>query len=240
MTSKRKDPVSLKIPALRGKDAETNSMIIRLLALEGPQTIYDINRLLGRKREQYPTILRAVRRLERRYVADIRTVKMRKRKEETQIFGLTRRGLIASFANIDVCNNAIAVIEKLDYLEFPIPKDVILAIVKELWRDEDIGEVMKVLFEAFISVIPTDLDSVDTATLVGCLLPAIVKSDPVISGKMKQRDLSVIGRYPEVVKWFEGLTDKQISTLEGSLRRMYAFKKELLKLRSRGKGDAQS
>jgi len=218
--------VALKIPALRGKDAETNGMIIKLLALEGAQTVWNINKLLGRSREHYPTIFRAVNRLkERGYVTKTGTVKMAKKKGRTPTYGLTWRGFIASLTNEEVCSNVLNTLEKNPQI-LPLPRDVVLPIAKEWLGDEQIEKLARSLFEGLIKTIPDDIESVEERVCLGYLVPTLLKLKTPLK-EIKQEDLSRLLKYPQAVNWLEESVEKTIKDLKEELEEAEEFRKWL-------------
>src|SRR5208283_1775170 len=117
--------VGWKIPAITGRDAETNLAILELLSLEGPKTVWKTNEGLGRTRLQYPTIFRAVRRLRTwRYLKRTGSVKMQKKKGRTPKFGVTWRGFLAGLAGDKVSANALDALRNNPQLDLPVPREV--------------------------------------------------------------------------------------------------------------------
>ena len=236
ITSSVEEIVALKVPALRGRDAKTNLMILERLALEGAQTVWNINKRLGRTREQYPTIFRAVTRLKRRmYLSKIGTVKMEKRKGRIPTYGLTWRGFFASLASDKVCTNILDVLDKIDYITLPFPRDIIAPLAKALWDDEQIGKVARSVFQGYVTAIPRDVESIEIPTLVEYFFPAVFQASPILFGAMKQKDPSVLLKYPKLVKWLEEITASQIEKFEKTLERMREARRLLSDLKSKEK-----
>jgi len=83
-----------KIPALVGRELNTNLRICAVLALLGPLTIYEANEELN---GNYPTTHRAMKRLEKSgYIEKIGMKKMQKKKAQTHTYGTTWRGFIVA------------------------------------------------------------------------------------------------------------------------------------------------
>ena len=228
-----KELVAWKIPALSGKDAKTNSMILETLALQGPQTVWNVNRLLGRRRDQYPTIFRAMNRLKkRRYLAKTGSVKMEKRKSRTPTFGLTWRGLFGALANDKVRSDLLNVIDINNHIALPFRRDIIRPIATELWGDEQIADVARSLFEGFVIAIPYDIESGDETMLIASLFPAAVQASPIVFAGLDEKDLTVLFKYREVANLFEKMIDRQIETFEDNLRKLAEVKRFLSTIRT--------
>ena len=235
-----KEIVSWKIPALGGRDAETNLMVLELLALEGPQTAWKTNSMLGRNRKQYPTIFRAIVRLRKwGYLAKTGTVKMEKKKGRTPTFGVSWRGLLASLASDKVCTNILDVLNKNDQLDLPIPRDVFLDLAKALWSSEQIQEITMSLFESLVNTIPHDIESTPDEVLLGYLVPALIDAAPVLENIMPKETTELL-KYPKLQDWFEELIAKEAARLQRDLTRIEEAKRWLSDLRSQGKPEVGS
>lgn len=215
--------VSQKIPALRGRDAKTNVRILELLALEGSQTTYNINKLLGRSRSLYPTIFRAVTKLKKRgYIAKTGTVRMtKKRWERTPIYGLTWRGFITSLTSDKVCADILNVCEKNPQLQFPLPREVALAIAKIL-GNERLEKLARSLLEGFLKAIPNDIESMEEKEYPLYIVPALGKVPSRLEEiKIEQKDLvrivEILRNHPNALDWFEEKVECDIKTIEQSL-----------------------
>ena len=210
--------MAMKIPALRGRKAKTNSIVLELLALEGPQTVWNINKMLGRRRELYPTILKAIARLKNRgYVAKTGTVKMAKKKGRTSTFGLTWRGFIVSLTSDKVCSNILTVLEKNPQLQFPLPREITLAIA-EILGNERLKKIAKSLQPCFLEAIPNDVELIKEEEYPLYLFPALAKAEKLKEIKIEQKELiqifDKIRRYPNVIDWFEKGIEGHIKTLK--------------------------
>ncbi len=233
--------LALKIPALGGKDAETNRRVFEVLATKGPQTIYGINKLLGRTREQYPTINRAVNRLAKRgYLVETEKVRMEKRKtERTPKFGLSWRGFITCLVDDKARLSVLEVFDKNKHLPLPIDRDVAVPLATEALGQERIEKIAKATLKALVATVPRDLESIEDPPLFGCLLPALFelgRTSPKLLADINLNP-SIFFKYPKVLKWIEeNLIDEQTNKLEEQLRFFRQAKTLLSELKSKREG----
>lgn len=216
--------VAWKIPALAGRDAITNFAILERLSLDGPKTVWDTNKDLGRTRLQYPTIFRAVNRLRKwHYLTKTGTVKMEKKKGRTSKFGVTWRGFFAAMVSGNVCSNLLEAVRNNPQLALPVPRDVFFDLVSALWDGQQIEEISQVIFESVIHSIPSDIESTEDQVLVGYLLPAMVAALPELE-KYPPRNPRELQKYPKVTRFFKKQIDHEIQKFEDTLRSLKAGK----------------
>jgi len=239
MKANLEELVASKIRILRGRDAKTNLMVLEKLALEGSQTTYNINKLLGRSRALYSTTFRAVARLKKRgYIARTGTVKASKTLKRTPTYGLTWRGFIASLKSDKVCDNVLTVLEKNPQLSLPFPKDVILSLCRGLLSDEEIKEITRSLFQGFLKSIPVGIESVEEEKYLAYLLPAIVEAPPTTVKEIPQnRWEAVLRKHPKVLDWFEEEIEKCIKKFEENVRAFQEVRKFIQAIKARGEND---
>jgi hypothetical protein len=234
MKNDQNELVALKIPALRGRDSSTNAMILELIALKGPQTIWNVNRLLERTRKQYSTIFRAITRLKKRgYLTKTGTVKMEKKRGRTPVYGLTWRGLVTSLASDNVCGNVIAALNKNSHLQLPFPRDVVSLMARELFTDEEITDLVSRLFEGFVRGIPRDIESIPEEKLGGYIFSALIETPPSGLKEMGKKDFNILLRYPTFVKWLNQMLENSEKQLEQQLEGVKKVREFLSSLKSK-------
>jgi hypothetical protein len=216
--------VAWKIPALTGRDAITNFAVLERLSLDGPKTVWDANKDLGRTRLQYPTILHAVNRLRKwRYLTKTGTVKMKKKKGRTSKFGVTWRGFFAAMVSGNVCSHILEAVRNNPQLTLPVPRDVFFGLVGTLWDGQQIEEIAQIIFESVIYSIPSDIESTEDQVLIGYLLPALVAALPELE-KYPPKNPQELVKYPKVIRFFEMQIDHEIGKFEGMLLSLKAGK----------------
>lgn len=221
-----------KIPALGGRDAETNFAILELLALQGPKTIWDTNKDLGRTRLQYPTIFRAVGRLRKaRYLRRKGSAKMEKKKGRTPKFGITWRGFLAALASEKVSGNVLGALRKNPQLDLPVPRDVFFDLVGSLWDEAQVQEIAWIIFENVIETLPYDIESTENRLLVGYFFPALMAVLPELE-KYPPRNMGELRKYPKVINFFDRQLDHEIEKFQGTLQALRQGKDWLVSLKS--------
>ena len=160
--------VNVKIPALSGRGAENNRLILKNTALNGPMLKYGIHKNIQIGR--YSTVSRRVDNLTERFYlgeAGKRATERGKQTEES-MFGLTWRGFIASITIKEVRENILQVLRSNSLLAFP-EKETVLLILEELVTQQELETIARSVLEAFLRTIP-NLELVDNASLLAWLL----------------------------------------------------------------------
>lgn len=160
--------VSVKIPALSGRGAENNRLILKNIAMNGPMLKYDVHKNIQIGR--YSTVSRRVDNLtERSYLSEAgkRTTERGKQTEES-MYGLTWRGFIASITIKEVRENILQVLRSNSLLAFP-EKETVLLILEELVTQQELETIARSVLEAFLRIIP-NLELVDNDSLLAWFL----------------------------------------------------------------------
>lgn len=173
--------VKVKIPALSGRGAENNRLILKNIAMNGPMLKYGIHKnvRIGR----YSTVSRRVDNLtERCYLeeASKRATERGKQTEES-MYGLTWRGFIASITIKEVRENILQVLRTNPLLTFP-EKESVLPILEELVTQQELEMIARSVLEAFLKTIP-NLELVDNDSLLAWLLA--IKEKPELPDGFK-------------------------------------------------------
>jgi hypothetical protein len=220
-----------KVPALRGKDAATNLDIFEVVALSGPQTKYGINKLLKRSRVQYPTILRAVTKLEKRgYLTKTDPVKMRKRRGVTPTFGITWRGLLAALASDRVSEHVIEVVGKNTHLLLPFPRAEVFDLVRAAFNESQLGPAVRGFATAFFNTLAYDIETSDDAVLFANMFPALVEAESSLN-RLHPKAPVELRKYPRVIDWLIQLADQQIAKFEDTIEKMQLGRRYLVQLK---------
>ncbi len=202
-----------KIPAISGREAKTNLAICEKLALDGPCTIWDVNKLLGRTNLQYPTIFRAMNRLEKAgYIEKVGSQKMQKKKALTPTYNTTWRGLVAALSKSVVRDNILAVLAKQKWLMdqlspfCPTEQDLI-KLVDSFIDVEYVTEMVEAIFVNLVRIFPNNVESIETSEyLFGYVLPdmadriALRLNHPV---KPKEELYSYMIRRPKLLQYLQ-------------------------------------
>jgi len=213
--------VESKIAILRGKGSENNRLLLERLALEGPLIKYD---LFKRFKKQgtgayYPTVSRRVDDLVARgylRVVGKRIIVVGRRRSWSSTYGVTWKGLISSLTSDLVVGKVIQVFERNPQLELPFPREPVLAIVRELFTDRELGLIGRAFLTGYLRAIPKDLESLTQEKLLAYLLPAIAEA-PEIKEKFEKKDLSGLMKIPEVRDFVSRSVDDFEEMLEASL-----------------------
>ena len=224
--------VESKIAIFRGKGSENNTLILETLALTGSLIKYDLFKAIkeSRKTIQYPTISRRVDNLlGRGYLEPVgkRIITVGKRKEKSSKYGLSWKGLIASFTIKSVARNAIRVLEKNPQLKLPFPRKATLKIVREIFTDRELELIGQALLTGYLKAIPKDLELLKTEQYVAYLLPAITEA-PQIQEEFGEKDLSGLLQIPEVLDFASKLLNETEEMLEEMLLNIRELKKSFL------------
>jgi hypothetical protein len=221
--------VTLKIPALAGRDAPNNIAIFRLVALQGPLNKYDIYKdLPGRKEEKnYATISRRVDGLVARGYLTVTGSKIvregTRREQEVNVYGLTWRGLIAALSQEEVLADIVAVLERHEKsLQFP-GRDIAMKVVAR-WPEE-VRHDTRLFWTSFLNVIPNDIEEIPQEMYAGYLFPSLrVLGGSILLQKMeKERQLiPELLKDPTIREWARRETMKILQQLESQLE---AFRK---------------
>jgi hypothetical protein len=228
--------VPLKIPALRGKDAKTNIAILQALAIHGPKTIWETNGLLGRTSKQYPTVFRAVNRLERRgYLTKTGRVRMKKRKTEFATrLGISFRGLIASCVSLSVRNRILDVLEKNQHIDFPFDdnqRKSMLSFVRAAWDDKQIATFALSLLVTLIRIMPDDIESIETDSLLRCVAEAIEKSQANLL-ETKANAIDELLKHPDMFDWYDSLAKQHLHQLQEDIVATQRVRDQISKIKA--------
>lgn len=224
--------VESKIAIFRGKGSENNMLILEALALKGSLIKYDLFKALKESRKEiyYPTISRRVDNLlSRGYLEPVgkRIITVGKRKEKSSKYGLSWKGLIASFTIKSVPRNVIRVLKKNPHLKLPFPRKVTLRIIREIFTDRELEIIGQALVTGYLKAIPKDLESLKPEQYVAYLLPAMTEV-PQIQEEFKEKDLSRLLQIPEVLDFVSKLLNNTEKMLEEMLLNIREFKKSYL------------
>jgi len=223
-----------KVPALHGRDAINNNLVLETLALHGPLIKYDIFKELKSKGiRYYPTISRRVDDLKRRGYIDVagkRLITVGKRREKSPTYALTWRGFIASLMIETVIEDVITVMENDPLLWFDLPykisKDFVINVLKELFTSREIGIMAHTLLSGFLRALPRNIESVEQEKYLAYLVPALVEA-PEIREKFEKKDLSKLLKIPGLLDLaLDLVTDYEDQILE-LLKGIKNIKKEL-------------
>lgn len=231
----RADNLAMKIPALSGNEAKNNYVMFEKLALQGPQTVWGINNLLSRGRENYPTTLRAVRRLLRRgYLIQAGTARMEKRKnEKTATYGITWRGLLASLASKGVSAEILGVFERNPQLRLPVIEgQTFVSLAESLLGKDQVQAVTEALFDGFITTFPYDIEKTKDEVLVGYIFPTMMAASTALD-KIKPIDSEELLKHPRLLNWMERGINSWEQKLERDLQKARDMKKWLSHLTSK-------
>jgi len=165
--------VELKIPALSGRGAKNNKLILKTIALSGPLLKYDIFK--DAQIDRYSTISRRVDGLIKKECleeANQRITKRGKKKVES-MYGLTWRGFITSLTIKEVRENIIQVLKRNPLLTFP-EKEIVLPILEELVTQNELETIATTVLEAFLKTIPNlELIEIEPMSIFAWLLSSI-------------------------------------------------------------------
>ena len=226
--------IRAKVPALQGRAARNNKLILETLALHGPLIKYDIFKALKPKGvKHYPTISRRVDDLKKRGYLDVagkRLTTVGKRREESPTYALRWRGFIASLVMETVIRDIPSVLEHNILLKFDlpheIPKEMIINVMKELFTPREIGVIARALLVGFLRALPRDIESIEQENYLAYLVPGFAEV-PEIREKFEEKDLTKLLQVPgllnlalDLVKTYE----MQVSELLDGIR---VIKREL-------------
>jgi hypothetical protein len=202
-----------KIPALSGREAKTNVAICEKLSLEGARTIWQVNKLLGRTNLQYPTIFRAMNRLEKTgYVAKVGSQKMQKKKALTPTYGTTWRGFIAALSRSAVRDNIITVLAKQKWLAdqfdpFGPTEEDLVEFIDSIIDREHVKEITEAIFVNLVRLIPNDVESILTSEyFYEYVFPSLLERAAFgldFPLKAKEELYSYIVRHPRLLEYIE-------------------------------------
>ena len=225
------DLAQIKIPALRGRAKINNLLILETLATEGPLLKYDVYKKLKKRGiPEYSTITRRIDSLrEKGYLdeADKRITERGKRKAES-MYGLTRKGFIASLVNKKVRENVLQVIEKDPLLVIP-EKEFVLLVVREILDPKEVEIITNYLLYGYLKAIP-DLESIEEEELGLWIFQALreVPSKGInVTEISKKKDLTRLLDNPRILQYVKERILPLISEYERNFYVLFQFFKVL-------------
>ena len=221
------DLAQIKIPALRGRARINNLLILETLATEGPLLKYDVYKKLKKRGiPEYSTITRRIDSLrEKGYLdeADKRITERGKRKAES-MYGLTRKGFIASIVNKKVRENVLQVIEKDPLLVIP-EKEFVLIVVREILDPKEVEIITNYLLYGYLKAIP-DLESIEEEELGLWIFQALreVPSKGInVTEISKKKDLTRLLDNPRILQYVKERILPLISEYERNFYVLFQF-----------------
>lgn len=226
--------VRAKVPALHGRDARYNKLVLETLALYGPLIKYDVFKALKSKGvKYYPTISRRIDDLkERGYlaVAGKRMTTVGKRREESPTYALTWRGFIASLVIETVIEDITSVLENNPLLKFDLPyempKEMVINILKEMFTPIEVGTIARALLVGFLRVIPRNIELIEEGNYIAYLVPALTEV-PEIREKFEEKDLNRFLQIPGLLELLLDLVKTYERQLSEVLNGIQLIKREL-------------
>jgi len=221
-----------RIPAIQGRDAKNNKLVLETLALHGPLIKYDIFKALKvRNVRYYPTISRRVDDLkERGYlgIAGERTITVGKRREASPTYALTWSGFIASLTIERAIRDIPKVLENSPLLKFPVPRDMVIGVIKELFIPKEIETITRAIFMGFLKALPRDIESIEEEKYLAYIIPGLLEA-PEIKEKIEKKDLSKLLQVPGFLEFVWNLIDSFETQLSESLKGIRIIRKRLQK-----------
>lgn len=222
----------MKIPALRGRVRTNNMLIFETLAIEGPLLKYDVYKTLKKRGiPQYSTITRRIDSLrEKGYLdeADKRITERGKRKAES-MYGITRKGFIASLVSKKVRENVLQVIEKNPLLVIP-EKEFVLLVVREILDPKEIEIITNYLLYGYLKAIP-DLENIEEEELGTWVFQAIreipSKEINITEISETKKDLTRLLDNPRILQYVKERILPIISDYERNFYDLFQFFKIL-------------
>jgi len=167
-----------RISAFRGQKAANNKKIIGLLIEEGPQIKYQIFEKVNQKRDQgedeipYATISRRVDDLkEKKYIDQTGTTPTKKSPHESNVYGVTWKGLVAGIL-LKPSKNVTQILKENSLLSFN-SKDRLLTVLEAIYSAEEINKLSLSFVSRLVSHIPHDVEPSEINDFVPYLLPTI-------------------------------------------------------------------
>lgn len=217
----------MHIGAFRGKDSENNRVILEALALNGSLIKWDIYKAVKKEtRITWSTVSRRVDDLkERGYVMETgkRKIRVGRRVEDSPLYGLMWKGLIASLTSDQVRNNIINVLEKNPQIDRSINQ--LLPVAREIFAVDEIRYMTQKLFEA-IRVVPLELESANEKEMILYTIPALDK----VGFTIPEIDLSKLEQKPEFLKFLYKTLEVMEKCWEAILQVTRSRKHEIEKL----------
>jgi hypothetical protein len=228
--------IRTKVPALQGRDAKNNKLILETLALHGPLIKYDIFKVLKSKGiKHYPTISRRVDDLKKRGYLDIagkRLIIVGKRREESPTYALTWRGFIASLVIETVIEDIPRVLKNNPLLKFDLPyeapKEMIINVLEELFTPREMRIIASTLLIGFLRALPRNIESIRQENYLAYLVPGF-KEMPEIMEKFEEKDLSKLLQIPGLLELALNLVKTYEEQLSEALKGIRVIKRELAK-----------
>ncbi len=212
----------MDIGAFYGKDSKNNELILETLALNGPLIKWEVLKKVNeiKKRITWATISRRIDDLkERDYLTESgkRRITVAKREEDTSVYGLTWRGLIASLTIKDVRNNIIKVIGKNPQLD---PLQKLWLFVKGAYTQEEIREVIEKFLKALEDV-PLELEYVNWMEFIFYVIPTLIEK---FENLLPDKNITEIEQSPELLEFFYKIVIQQEEYAEKNLEEIKKVK----------------
>jgi len=221
---KRPNSVSrLKIPALRGKDAPNNIIILRLIALRGSMNKYDLYSAFPglKEKKNYPTVSRRVDDLVTRGYLTVTGSKIARegtrRQQEVNVYGLTWRGLLAALSEEEVLMGVVAVLDRhKESLQFPL-QDIVMKVLAR-WPEETRHDV-KLFWTAFLEVLPGHIEDIPQEAYASFLFPSLAAlvEQPRLPQRIDQQFVVELLNDPKIRPWAKRETAKTVQRLKSQL-----------------------
>jgi len=211
----------MDIGAFNGKDAENNRIILETLALKGSLIKWEILKKVKetKKKITWATVSRRVDDLkERGYITETgkRRTSVAKREQDSPIYGLTWKGLVASLPSHEVRNNIVKVIEMSPHLK---PLHTLLSMTRGIYTEDEIRDVTDKFYKA-VRLIPLELESVNETDFFFYLSAALFRTDFSIP----EKDLSKLEQNPELLKFLYNAVIKEEESTVKSLENLRGMK----------------
>jgi len=228
------DLIRTKVPALHGRDAKNNKLILETVALHGPLIKYDIFKALKSKGvKHYSTISRRVDDLKKRGYLDIagkRLTIVGKRREESPTYALTWRGFIASLEIETVIGDIPRVLETNPLLVFDlpykVPKEMLVNVMRELFTPLEMRIIARTLLIGFLRALPRHIESVKQENYLAYLVPGFAEM-PDIREKFEEKDLTKLLQIPGFLELALNLVKTYEGQLSEALNGMRVIEREL-------------
>lgn len=231
--------IKTKVPALRGRDAENNKLVLETLALHGPMIKYDVFKSLKAEGiKHYATISRRVDNLRKRGYLDVagkRSITVGKREDESPMYSLTWRGFITCLTMKTVIGDIPTVLKKNPLLKlnlpYEVPKEVLINVMEELFTLREIGIISNAFLLGFLKALPRDIESIKQENYIAYMVPALTEA-PEIKEKFEQKDLTKLLEIPGLLELALHLVEDYEEQLLKLMKGIKIIKRELVKRKS--------
>jgi len=218
----------LKIPALRGRAKTNNLLILETIAVGGPLLKYDVwKKLNERDVAEYSTVTRRVDALKKKgYLAEAGTRLTERGKQKAEsMYGLTWKGLIASFVSKKVRKSILQVIEKDPLLVIP-EKEFVLLVIKEVFEVRELERIVYLLIYGCLRVIP-NLEDIREEELAVWILHGTAEIPPdllrINATTEKTKDLTRLLDNPRILQYIKERIIPMIAEWEKNFFVLFQF-----------------